>query len=64
MELLKTETDKLNEQGIQFMKRVALSKEPGERQQYVQELVEEDGEKIYKRWMAMVDVTLGTVALG
>jgi len=51
MELLRQETDKLKHQGLNIERRVALSREVGEPQQYVQELVAQDGEIIYKRWM-------------
>ena len=51
MELLKTETDQLRKMGIGLERQDALSREKGELRQYVQDLVREDGEKIYKTWM-------------
>ena len=49
MILLKAETDQLIQMGIE--RRDALSREKGEPHQYVQDLVREDGKKIYKTWM-------------
>merc|ERR1719357_1831623 len=51
MDLLKTETDQLREEGINFVRRVALSREEGVKRQYVQDLVKEDGELVYKLWV-------------
>merc|ERR1712083_74741 len=46
-----TETDQLREEGINFMRRVALSREEGMKCQHVQDLVKEDGELVYKLWV-------------
>lgn len=51
MDLLKTDTDLLRKQGINFVRRVALSRERGEQRHYVQDLVREDAEDIYRTWM-------------
>ena len=51
MDLLKTETDQLKKEGINFVRKVALSREEDETCQYVQDLVKEDGELVYKLWV-------------